>query len=397
MSCKHNSGHGDSNGLLIKAIPVPTKESGEPNLFVSSDGGVLLSWVEYLNDTTDALLFSRLENGKWSEPNEIARGSDWFVNWADFPSLASFHNKPNSVAAHWLQKSANGTYDYDVRIALSKDGGYHWGPSFIPHRDGIAAEHGFVTMFPLQDGRMFIVWLDGRNTKGSEGHEDAHAHGGAMALRTAEFDEDGNLYEEAELDTRVCDCCQTDAVLIDSGPVVVYRDRSEEEVRDISIVRKINGQWTAPQKVHEDNWKIAGCPVNGPAITAQNNTIAVAWFSMPGEKPQVKVTFSEDSGETFSAPIRVDEGNPVGRVDIELLNSNEAVVSWMEEKEDGATINAVKVDLQGKMGAPFLMAATNPSRQSGFPVMAKRDKQIIFAWTDADSLSSVKTVIMNIE
>jgi len=157
-----------------KGISTPCKKGGEPNLFVSENGKTYLSWVEYLNDTTDALVFSKLENGEWSAPKTIASGSDWFVNWADFPSLVSAGKDGQYLAAHWLQKRAEGTYDYDVRIAQSQDGGQTWNPSFVPHRDSIAAEHGFVSMLPISSDKIFATWLDGRNTKG-EGH-DADSH-----------------------------------------------------------------------------------------------------------------------------------------------------------------------------------------------------------------------------
>lgn len=391
-ACQPNPDSSDTGAPVFKEIPTPAGEGGEPNLFVAEDGSTLLSWVEYLNDTTDALLFSQLKDGQWGPPKKVASGSNWFVNWADFPSVATFYEKPNRLAAHWLQKSAEGTYDYDVRIALSEDDGQEWKPSFIPHRDGIAAEHGFVSLLPLANGRMFAVWLDGRNTKAPEGQEEAHDHGGAMTLRTAEFDENGKLYEEAELDTRICDCCQTDAAWTDAGAVVVYRDRSEEEIRDIAMVRKVDGQWTAPQKVHADNWKIAGCPVNGPAIAAQGSTLAVAWFTAAENNSQVNIAFSGDGGASFSDPIRVDDGNPIGRVDVVFATAETALVSWIEQVEEGGEVRLAKMNAAGKIGGSITAIRTDVSRQSGFPILEKTGKEFLLAWTAGDAVTTVKTL-----
>jgi hypothetical protein len=244
---------------------------------------------------------------------------------------------------------------------------------------------------------MFAVWLDGRNTKNSEGHNDSHAHGGAMTLRTAEFDEDGNLFEEAELDAKVCDCCQTDAVLTDSGPVVIYRDRSDEEVRDISIVRKIDGEWTAPQKVYEDNWEIAGCPVNGPAIAVQNNTIAIAWFSAAEDESQVNVIFSKDAGKTFSDPIRIDDGDPIGRVDIVFASTDMVLASWMEQVEEGGEIRLAKVRVDEKMGESLIATKAGVSRKSGFPILERVKDDFLIAWTVVDSVSTVKTAKISLD
>ncbi len=390
----------ESAGFAFQPIPTPCKEGAEPNLFVAKSGGVYLSWVEFLNDTTDALMFSKLENGQWGKATEIARGNDWFVNWADFPSLAAYEGE-EALAAHWLQKSAKGTFDYDVRISQSIDGGKNWQTSFIPHRDSIAAEHGFVTMMPISGGRVFATWLDGRNTKdgkqssvGSSESEHGHGQGGAMTLRTAEFDKNGNLFEEAELDGRICDCCQTDAALTAYGPVVVYRNRSDKEIRDIGIVRKVNGKWTAPTIIHPDNWEIAGCPVNGPAVAAEDDFVAVAWFTAASGRGEVKVVFSKDAGASFSAPVKVDDGDPNGRVDIEIVEGETVLVTWLENTDEAAEIRAAKVSPAGKQGESISLVPTSPARSSGFPVLAKMGDQFMLAWTAVDSTTSVNTAIL---
>lgn len=381
--------------IKIKEISTTIPEGGEPNLFASKTGDIYLSWVAYLDDTTNILQYARLEEGAWNTPTEIARGTDWFVNWADFPSLAVFRGKQEALAAHWLQKSANGTYDYDVRVSISKDEGKNWSPSFIPHTDGISAEHGFVTLLPLDNDRLLATWLDGRNTKSpaGEGHDD-HKHGqnGAMTLRTAEFDVNGQLYEEAELDNRICDCCQTDAALTALGPVVVYRDRSEREIRDIYIVRKLDGEWTSPKPVFADNWRIAGCPVNGPAVAARNQQLAVAWFTGAEEQNRVKLALSEDAGASFTPAFTIDDGNPIGRVDIVFTATGEALVSWIEQVEGGGEIRVAKVDQTGKQGESITLTSTGVSRQSGFPILEAHENGYMLAWTSGEEKTTVRTL-----
>ncbi len=397
FSCQESSNKKGLAVNILEEIVSPCKEGGEPNLFVSENGQVYLSWVEYMNDTTDALLFSKLENGKWSSPNTIASGTDWFVNWADFPSIVAYEDDGNSLAAHWLQKSDQGTYNYDVRISQSLDGGKTWNPTFIPHRDSISAEHGFVSMLPISSNKVFATWLDGRNAKG-EGHDaGVHEHHGAMSLRTAIFDKNGNLTEEAELDNRICDCCQTTAAITDEGIIVAYRDRSEDEIRDISIVRKVDGKWTLPKSISNDNWLILGCPVNGPAIAAYGKNVALAWFTMSDENPKVKVAFSKDNGANFSAPIQIDDGNPIGRVDVVMITKEEALVTWLEKNENDAEIKMICVNKDRKEGESITIAHSKSSRQSGFPRMVKTGSQIIFAWTHIDSLTTIKTGILTLK
>ncbi len=282
-------------------------------LVTDANGDVYLSWVSQ-QDEMSTLSWSKLVDDAWQAPQVIARGDDWFVNWADFPSLVV---NEDSMAAHWLRMSARGSYDYDVIAAFYDPESQSWGEPVTVNKDGVHAEHGFVSMLPMSEGRTFIAWLDGRNTRMGEaeaeaeaGHE-GHDMGGAMTLRAGIFDPDGKSLQEWELDGRTCDCCQTGAALTASGPVVVYRDRSEEEIRDIYITRWVAGQWSEPAAVYHDDWKIAGCPVNGPAVAARENRVVVAWFSARDDSPEVKLALSTDGGATFSEPVMVAKKPPM--------------------------------------------------------------------------------------
>lgn len=366
-------------------LQVLMEASGMPNLTTSENGTVFLSWIGFVSDTMDALYFSELEADGWSVPHMISSGSDWFVNWADFPSFAVFRGGKNNLAAHWLQKSAAGIYDYDVRIAISNDGGRSWPRLFTPHTDSVHAEHGFVSFVPLNDGRMFVTWLDGRKMSG----HDHLGSGGDMTLRAATFDTEGRLDDEWELDPRVCECCQTTATGTRKGVVVIYRDRDISEVRDIAIVRHENNKWTAPQIIYQDDWQISGCPVNGPAADAIGDTLAIAWYSAPDDESQVKVIFSCDGGSTFGTPVRIDHGSPLGRVGLVMRSQEQVLVSWMEAAGDSAQIRAVAITLSGRVGDDIAIATTTASRQSGFPVMTSSGGRVVFAWTAVEGEKSV--------
>ncbi len=349
------------------ALPTISEYGGESRLTVLHDGDVAMSWVEYLNDTTDQLRWTRWEGTKWSSPVTIATGSNWFVNWADFPSLTAFGNG-ESLAAHWLQKSAGGTYDYEVRVSISNDGGQSWGPSFVLHQDSVPAEHGFVTLKPYGRDKLMAVWLDGRFTKVDDG---------AMTLRTATFDTAGNITDQVELDHRICDCCQTDLVVDGEEAMVVYRDRSQEEVRDISFVRKTADGWTEPRPVHPDKWLIAGCPVNGPAVTKNSSGYWSAWFTGAENTPKVFAARMAPGAQGFADTVRLDFGNPLGRVDM-VTSGDQVYISWMENGEDGrAQICLASIDTEGLIHRQKI-AKVSGARSSGFPVLVKASEQSLF-------------------
>ncbi len=392
FSCKNNE---QTNSPKIKAEQVrqlaspADTASAEPYLFTDKNGLVYLSWIE--REGKESLLkFSTLHDSSWSTPIIIASGSNWFVNWADYPLLAADGN--NNLIAHYLEKSGKGTYAYDIKWVASADQGKTWSTPKILHDDGKQAEHGFVSMITTGDD-FFVSWLDGRNAAMEEsgGHDAHEGHGGVMTIRAATINKQGEKKEEWELDNRVCDCCQTSAVLTDNGPVVIYRDRDENEIRDMSIVRLVNGKWTAPKTIFADNWKIAGCPVNGPRASAIGNILAVAWFSAPEKNSRVNLVFSENGGETFNEPIRIDEGNGIGRVDVEMLDEKSAMVSWMEN----GNIKAQKVYKDGKKESSIIIATSSEERSGGFPQMTLTGNKLIFAWTD-DKEKRIKTASLRI-
>ncbi len=118
------------------------------------------------------------------------------------------------------------------------------------------------------------------------------------------------LYDENLLDERICECCHTSAARTSNGIILAYRDRSDEEIRDISVVRWQDGMWSAPQTVYKDDWHILGCPVNGPAVAAAGDQVVLAWFTAAQDIPRIQLSFSIDEEQSFGVPIQADDGSP---------------------------------------------------------------------------------------
>jgi hypothetical protein len=391
--CGRSSPHAETPAAI--PLDVPTRQGAHLPRLSGTDDGPWLSWVEPAAGGGHALRYAVLEDGAWSTPITVAAGADWFVNWADFPSVVPLPD--GAAAAHWLVRSGDAPYAYDVAIAVSPNG-RDWGDPVAPHRDGTLTEHGFVSLFADGDG-IGAVWLDGRRMAGAAaGGHDVHggAAGEAMTLRAGRVSRSGRLDSETELDARTCDCCQTAAVLADAGPVVFYRDRSDEELRDIRVVRRQDGAWSEPELVAADRWQIAGCPVNGPAAAAGGSRVVVAWFTAADNRPRVLAAFSDDGARSFGPPGTVAEGGVSGRVDVVLLTDGDAVVSWVAGGEDGAEIRYRRVSADGSGGAPLTIARIAASRSAGFPQLSRGGDGLVFAWTapgePADVLSATVPV-----
>lgn len=347
--------------------------SAEPNL-VAGKNGLYLTWLEH-GDSSQALRFAVWRQGRWSEPRTIAAGDAFFANWADFPSLVELGD--GSLLAHWLWKTGGEKYAYAVRVSRSADGA-RWADGMEPHRDGTPTEHGFVSLVPDAASGCTVLWLDGRQYAGKdEGDPSAQTQ-----LMGADLASHG-FGPEIVLDPRVCDCCQTSAVRTSRGMLVAYRDRSDDDIRDIYLVRHDGSAWSEPYALAHDNWQIPGCPVNGPALAAAGDAVAAAWFAMHASEPLVQVALSRDGGATFGNPVRVDDGKPLGRVDVAMLPSGDALVIWLEMWGDNeAQIRARRVRKSGDAEAAFVIASTTPKRASGFPHVALYGERLYFAWTE---------------
>jgi hypothetical protein len=379
----------------ITPIPSPAAVgSAQPQLSVSSRG-VLLSWIERDGDLA-SLRFAERTSAGWTQPRTVASGRDWFVNWADVPSVVRLDD--GSLYGHWLQKSAASTYAYDVRLSRSIDDGKTWSTSFTPHHDGTPTEHGFASLFQMPGAGLGVVWLDGRAMKSDHEATTAHASGpstslGAMSVRSAVFDAQGKQTSEAPVDLRVCECCPTAAAVTADGPIVVYRDRTEDEIRDIYISRFSGGVWSEPAPVHRDNWKIAACPVNGPALSANGRNVAIAWFTAKGDDGRAFAAFSSDAGRTFGTPIRLDDVGALGRVDVTLLEDGAAAATWIEFADGRAEFKLRRVTTSGERSPSVAISALAASRASGYPRMAASKNELVFAWTESAQPSRVVTAI----
>ena len=357
------------------ALTVPAgAESSGPRLTKGMLDAVVLSWMEP-DETGTTLKFSVLSNGQWQPAQSVVSGIKMFVNWADLPSVVPLQDQ--LLIAHWLRKVPGGTYAYHVVAAQSNDNGRTWSESFSPHTDGTPTEHGFVSIFG-RDDRVGMIWLDGRKAI-SEATDDPVSSG--MTLRAAFVDSDNGLHGEQVIDELICDCCQTDVAVAASGPVAVYRNRTADEIRDIYVSRFVGGEWQAGQALASDNWHIAGCPVNGPAIAARDDLVAVAWFSAANDLPVVRLRVSTDSGESFADAVEIATGPALGRVGVTLLEDDAVAVSWLQAGDQPLNnVRVRRVSVDGLTGPAQTVSST--AAPYSVPQMVNDGTHLVFAWTE---------------
>jgi len=361
--------------IAASADPPALPQSGMPYLARGADGTVHLSWIDYLPEG-HALRYSRWDGKSWTKPETISSGVNWFVNWADFPSVSALPD--GTVWAHWLARAGGGgTYGYGIRLAR-RDAQGQWREIHGINLDDKEDYAGFLSFAPGTAGAFYLAPPPGPR-QGTGGHE----HEQRKTARYIEFGSNGSVTSDIELDRDVCSCCQTAVAQTDEGLIAAYRDHLPGEIRDISVIRSIGGTWTSPKTVSADGWKIAGCPTEGPSIASHGAALAIAWLTRANDKARILLSMSANSGEDFGSPIRIDGGNPHGRPAVIPFQQGSYLAVWLEKK-DGQTveIRLRKVGRNGSLGPAATVASAPGGRAAGLPKIAATNDKIIVVWRD---------------
>jgi hypothetical protein len=378
------------------ASPCPP-DSGESSLFRGADGTVYLTWSGPGDHADErALRLATLAPGAeaWSAPRTIVSTPLLMENWADFASLTVATD--GTLWAQWFQRPpGEEARGYDGWFARSTDGGISWS-------EPAPLGHEFVSLAPLSGGRVLAAWLEStrkrdpaaprvrRDPLAPRPAKDPNApYLPSMRLMARLLAPDGSTLQDWTVDPDVCNCCQTTLATLPGDRVLVaYRGHQPDETRDNGIALFDGTGWSTPRMLHHDGWKIAACPVNGPAADAHGQQVAVTWFTAAEGVARVQAKVSADGGATFGPAFPIDLGRPIGRLDLVSLPDGSSVVSWLEShtEQTAAGLYVRRLFPDGRMSAPLQVAATSAVRASGFPRLAVRpgaDLPVVISWTDA--------------
>jgi hypothetical protein len=128
-------------------------------------------------------------------------------------------------------------------------------------------------------------------------------------------------------------------------------------------------------------------------VSARGAFVAVAWFTARDDQPRAYAALSRDGGRTFGAPIRLDDGVSVGRVDVEALEDGSAIASYIEFTGGRSRFVVRRVDGAGTKSEAVTIAGIEDGRASGYPRMARHGNELVFAWLERSGSSVVKTAV----
>ena len=380
VGCTSNTEESITNKELVLGevieIPVATQHAKYPRLYSANDSLLYISWIEDGHLPSINVASYNTQTKSWQQLPNAVQDSLLFVNWADFPELTV--DKDGNVLLQYLKiTDASSPYAYHVMQQIYTRQTQQWTEPTRLHADTSSTEHGFVSTVPTVQG-FTSIWLDGNRYAAAQMHSDEHEHAGEMSLRYRTTTSLGQLEAAQEIDARTCDCCNTAlASLPNQKLLVAYRNRSEEEIRDIYYSIFDKGNWSEPQPIANDNWQIYGCPVNGPAVTASESMLAVAWYTgADGGKVQLRT--STDEGKNWSATLIADSLNPVGRVQLALQSNKVGLLSWLNT--EGKLLYR-PFTTNGFINKAIIVDSVFASRKAGFPQMVNQDNSVYIAYT----------------
>lgn len=341
--------------------PAAAAKAASASLATAADGMIWLTWLEP-GLKEPALKFATFDpvGKKWSASHTIAAGAELYVGDSDFPQLAAgtnghatalwyVKNQPSAETAHFHHGAG-----YHALTSSTSDGGQTWSaPALL---SGESDSNEFCAITTLADGRVLATWLDGRAKK----------HGGTNQQLYARIV--GAPGPDTLIEKQVCDCCHTTLTAFPDGTALLaFRDRSEEEVRDVRVTRFRGAEWDDARPLNSDDWRIKACPVNGPQLASDGGRVAAAWFTAADNDPRVLATYSPDAGGRFLLPLRLSETKPLGRVATGVLHDGAMLVTFVDV--DGA-LWLRRVTPEFVAADAVKLAGGDQERIKGFPRIA---------------------------
>ena len=181
--------------------------------------------------------------------------------------------------------------------------------------------------------------------------------------------------------------------------MVVYRDRTESERRDIASSRLHQGVWSTPQPLSKDGWQINACPVNGPSLVEEEGQVAAVWFSGANGEKNVFMARSNNEGESFDRKMKINVAPALGRVASAIYPDQSVLVVWLRRDKTGeADLVGRYISPENQLGEVLELVEVSPTRSSGFPKLVLSKSETILAWTDqSERTPQVKTGLVNLE
>ena len=276
----------------------------------------------------------------------------------------------------------------DLRLSRSRDGGRSW-DGHVRVNDDRPISHSFEGMTVARDGAVVMAWIDSR-----EGPEKA------ATWVTRVLDEGTRPGPSTRLDGDTCVCCR---VAVGRGPgeavAVLWRKVFSGDVRDmvLGISRDGGRSFETPLRVHDDGWKITGCPHRGGEVAFDAKGAAYAAWYTEGTKGVPSMLFAvAPAGRRFGTPQRVNSSTATipDQVRLAVNPAGAAVIVW----EDATAVRRrilLRASADGGRTLGPVQVLSRAIKAYMPDVAALPDGDFVVAWHE-EQFPSLKTVTQRV-
>jgi hypothetical protein len=243
-------------------------------------------------------------------------------------------------------------------------------------------------LFVAPDGALYVSWLDPRETFAyiREHKKDPPKEAYASQLRVARSADGGKTFAASTLAAEpVCVCCGTKVAQGIDGPLFAstrgsWREPkgSYDSVRDIVVAtsKDQGATWSEAIKVHNDRFKVSGCPDVTPGLAVDSKgRLHAAWYTGTERHPGIFYAVSSDRGKTFSNPIALltDEWVPYADVKLALDAKDNAWVAFEDRRGDIDLVHLARIGADGTLSRAAPWPGTIPD-------LAAVGDSVVIAW-----------------
>jgi hypothetical protein len=253
----------------------------DPGLAAGVGGRVALTYVTRDTAGADAWIVVSADSGMhFSAPLRLNARAGKVSSFPESRPVAAYGPGGRLVVA-WASARDSGRFADDIVARTSGDGGATFEPEVILNDDGSlprSTYHGFVALDVTAQGRVLAAWIDGRAASLAPGEEEPLV----AQVWSAASDDGGRRWRANVLVAdSVCPCCRPTLRASATGLVAVAYRGVRDSLRDphLAISRDGGATFGRDTLLSADGWRLAACPVAGPAMTLARDGGFVAWYT----------------------------------------------------------------------------------------------------------------------
>ena len=290
---------------LLSAIPLLAAAMGNPQpglgvgLAAGSDGALYAARVR---DGHVQILRSNDLGQHWQAHSQVNSQAEAIADDAENAPQLSV-SAQGALYVSWSRRFAE-RFTGDIRFARAENGRDFSAPRTV-HRDQRLTGHSFVRQHLDRNGRLWLVWIDGRERLDNPAYQ-------GSALYASHSDDGGRQFvAEYKLVDHSCQCCRLAlAERADGSLLLFWRQLFEQGQRDHALLPLGRERPGELRRATFDGWQVDACPHHGPALAEDSQgRLHALWFSPHGEQgPLFYGQLADGQVDLFQAGILLTRG-----------------------------------------------------------------------------------------